>query len=324
MLTTVSELSTLIESGKKYFLAGEESLLKQIPQGNWIGGTTPYFMDEEGGKTDKDRIQVIEVPQEVIDINIKVYNEDQLSLIPSEGYEHGFSFVIIPGLSRIHINFAQNAPSYKDMFMKTILGWVSGVHLIDLDKFIPKVFNGITGECTHEYAVVMHCKLPKEKTPIIKIINLFEQKDNSDIIMFNETSFTVKDCLINGKKTNFSEYLTENNIDTRLPLVSDYSGTMINVSFRENNTLEKQVMLYAPVFSGVKYKVAKPIHNYVEVFDKKLQKENVSPLISFNCIVNYLHGELEGKKTQGFIGPITLGEIAYQLLNQTLVYLEIK
>jgi hypothetical protein len=32
---------------------------------------------------------------------------------------------------------------------------------------------------------------------------------------------------------------------------------------------------------------------------------------------------LESKKTNHFVGPITFGEIAYQLLNQTLVYLEV-
>jgi hypothetical protein len=37
-----------------------------------------------------------------------------------------------------------------------------------------------------------------------------------------------------------------------------------------------------------------------------------------------LYSELEGKKTASIIGPITFGEIAYQLLNQTLVYAEIQ
>jgi hypothetical protein len=33
---------------------------------------------------------------------------------------------------------------------------------------------------------------------------------------------------------------------------------------------------------------------------------------------------LEGKTTAGMTGPMTFGEIAYQLLNQTLVYLEVR
>ena len=47
------------------------------------------------------------------------------------------------------------------------------------------------------------------------------------------------------------------------------------------------------------------------------------PVFSCNCILNYLYGELEGKKTPPYTGPVTFGEVAYQLLNQTLVYCEI-
>jgi light-regulated signal transduction histidine kinase (bacteriophytochrome) len=39
--------------------------------------------------------------------------------------------------------------------------------------------------------------------------------------------------------------------------------------------------------------------------------------------LNYVHAGLEGRRTPGFLGPATFGEIAYQLLNQTLVYLRI-
>jgi hypothetical protein len=37
--------------------------------------------------------------------------------------------------------------------------------------------------------------------------------------------------------------------------------------------------------------------------------------------LNYLYANLEGKKTGHIVGPMTFGEIAYMLLNQTLVYL---
>jgi len=42
-----------------------------------------------------------------------------------------------------------------------------------------------------------------------------------------------------------------------------------------------------------------------------------------NCILNFLYGELEGKVIGSFDGPVTFGEIAYQLVNQTLVYVSI-
>ena len=47
------------------------------------------------------------------------------------------------------------------------------------------------------------------------------------------------------------------------------------------------------------------------------------PVLSFNCILNYQYGKLEGRKTPPYTGPVTFGEVAYQLLNQTLVYCEI-
>ncbi|MCK5268852.1 MAG: hypothetical protein KAR07_11800 [Spirochaetes bacterium] len=124
-------------------------------------------------------------------------------------------------------------------------------------------------------------------------------------------------------KENFSEYLLRNKIDTKFPLVSNYNGTMVNVSFQSVDEKEKLVNLYAPVFQGVKYKLAKPVADYVKEFEDKTISANVNPIFSCNCILNYLYSELEGKKTGNYQGPITFGEIAYQLLNQTMTYLEI-
>jgi len=45
---------------------------------------------------------------------------------------------------------------------------------------------------------------------------------------------------------------------------------------------------------------------------------------SCNCILNYLYGELEGKHTGQVVGPMTFGEVAYQLLNQTMVQMTLE
>jgi PAS domain S-box-containing protein len=85
-----------------------------------------------------------------------------------------------------------------------------------------------------------------------------------------------------------------------------------------------RVEFYAPVVSGVDYKLAAPIKDYVSEFEaslKALSPDNV--LFSCNCILNYLYSSLEGRRTGAFVGPATFGEIGFQLLNQTLVYLEI-
>jgi len=49
----------------------------------------------------------------------------------------------------------------------------------------------------------------------------------------------------------------------------------------------------------------------------------VTPVFSCNCILNYLYADLAGDKALSITGPATFGEIAYVLLNQTLVYLEL-
>lgn len=132
---------------------------------------------------------------------------------------------------------------------------------------------------------------------------------------------TVKDCRVDGREINFCKYLKENKIDTQLPLVSDYNGILLNVSVKSVLEDTGTVELYAPVFAGKKYSFAKNTDDYSADFSNKLRgMESIKPFFSCNCILNYLYGSLEGKSTPPFAGPVTFGEIAYQLLNQTLVY----
>lgn len=93
----------------------------------------------------------------------------------------------------------------------------------------------------------------------------------------------------------------------------------MNVSFKAVN--ETTVEMYAPIFKGIDYKVAAPLKNYEEKFNQEVSKHNVDPIFSCNCILNYMYAHLEGKKTGAIKGPMTFGEIAYILLNQTMVYL---
>jgi hypothetical protein len=156
----------------------------------------------------------------------------------------------------------------------------------------------------------------------IGIINIFDQDENSPVFAFINDGFSVKTCLVDGQKVELADYIAQKNIDTKLPLIGDYSGQGINISFKaiENGI----VNFYAPVFPGIEYKLAKPIANYEKEFNNHLEKfKNVEEVFSCNCILNFLYGELEGKKVNSLLGPITFGEIAYQLVNQTLVYVTV-
>jgi hypothetical protein len=54
------------------------------------------------------------------------------------------------------------------------------------------------------------------------------------------------------------------------------------------------------------------------------KKLSLAPAFSCNCVLNYVHGKLEGDQFIPMPGPATFGEIAHVLANQTLVYLTIR
>jgi hypothetical protein len=323
MLINIDDAKKIINSGKWVSIAGDEKLLRQLPEGNWIGGTIPYFMDETGGVTTRDKLFVFEMPEFISHAKIQWYDQNNLNQIPEDSPDNGFTIIIIPSASQVHLKYAQEAPDYPSLFLKQIIGWISGIHLDDLGKASAQVVNGTAREFSGNKVIGMHVSLPESKYATIGIMNLFNQGDG-DTLTFAEDGFNISDCFVNGVKCNFYDYLSDNKIDLKYPLVADYSGTMINASFQNTDAKTKTVDLYAPVFAGIKYKLAAPMTDYVKEFDSLVPPELGNVVFSCNCILNYLYSELEGKKTKGLTGPVTFGEIAYQLVNQTLAYLEIK
>lgn len=61
--------------------------------------------------------------------------------------------------------------------------------------------------------------------------------------------------------------------------------------------------------------------NYADSFTR-LVPPDLTPVFTCNCILNYIYGELEGRQLPGPRGPMTFGEVAYQVLNQTMAYLQ--
>jgi hypothetical protein len=314
----------MIASGKKMLVAGDETLLRDLPQGAWIGGTIPYFMSNQGGLCAKDQVFVTLLPEYITKFQAKTYDEKNIDQVYKDAPVHGFSIIIIPATSPTHLAFALNAPNFSNFASRPLIGWISGVHLSDLGKVAPKVFDGTQAKAIENGAVVCHVELPEDKLVEIGIVNIFEQGDG-DTISFLESSFSATDVLINGQKRNFAEYLTDQGINTKLPLVADLFGAMVNTSFQGVDMAKRQVNFYAPVFVGFEYKIAKPVGDFIEDFRSRVPKDMGDNLVfSCNCILNYLYAELEGKKTTQFTGPITFGEVAYQLLNQTLAYITVE
>lgn len=323
-LLSIDAARRLIEGGGYFAIAGDERALVQLPKGNWVGGTIPYFMDRRGGRTTREEVFVtpIGISQAEPPI-IRFYSLERLPSICRNAPEHGYSLLIIPGFSEAHSSFARHAPEYPEMFLKPLIGWVSGIHLEELGQRRPKVLHGQTGQLSEEMAVVMEVPLPPEQQAIIDIVNPFEP-GNGPKIVFNENGFSAGACLIDGAQRSLAAYLTDGQFDTRLPLVANYCGARVNVSIKAVDAANGRVEFYAPVFPGIVYRHAAPVADYLRAFNAALPRLAAAPAYSCNCVLNYLYSELEGKTTAGLTGPMTFGEIAYQLLNQTLVYLEIR
>ena len=320
MLMSFNEVSKQIESGKVIHIAGTEDLLKKLPKGNWIGGSTEYFMAKQGGKVSDELMFVTKFPYD--NFSVKNYNASEIKNVAADAFERGFTVLIIPFDSAVHREYAENAAGYQDMFIKTVVGWISGINLGKTGQ-APIAVNGATGEVFSDKAVGLHLEVSHGKTASVNIVNIFEQDENSPIIKFTDEGFSIKKCLINNEEVDFAEYITKNNLDTKLPLIGSYSGAGVNVSFRSIE--DGVVKTYAPVFNGIEYRLAKQIPNYTEAFHNHIEALNVSiAAFSCNCILNFLYGELEGKCIETFEGPITFGEIAYQLVNQTLVYVTVQ
>jgi hypothetical protein len=322
MLTTATEVAKRIKAGERLLLAADEKVLLSLPAGVWIGGTIPYFMGERGGVVSREAVFATEVPRELSQCKIVSYDRAALPNIAKEAPDNGITFLILPAMSQVHLDYAQNAPDYPDMYMKPIVGWVSGVHMDDLGSVLPKVVDGRMVAAYTDKGIALRGSLPAGVIAKLGIVNLFTQ-GSGDRLTFPEGGFRVRRCRVNDTEQSFADYLESHEIDTRLPLVADYAGAMINVSVQKVDTANDVVSLYAPVFTNVEYRMADRVPDYVRSFAKALPK-GITAAFSCNCILNFLYSELEGKTTANMEGPITFGEIAYQLLNQTLVYLTVE
>lgn len=322
-MLTPDATADLIRSGATLLVAGEESLLRALPAGNWIGGTSVYFLTEEGGCHDTTRLHVTQV-EAATDSVIRHLGTEALQDLTQGRFDGGISLVLIPAFSEAHSRFALEAPAFPGLFEQPLMGWITGVALDEVGTKRPAVIDGSTGALHTEGAVVMHVELPMDRQPDIDILNLFEQDmDPARHFTFDQTGFTATTATVNGQTVRLADYIAQQGIDTALPLVADYAGAMVNVSFQSVDATTGEVRFYAPVVSGVDYRLAKPLPDYAATFVQRASGDGTRQM-SCNCILNYLHGQLEGKTTGSYTGPATFGEIAYMLLNQTMVRVDLK
>ncbi|MDI6401350.1 hypothetical protein QLX67_05030 [Balneolaceae bacterium ANBcel3] len=316
------ELSDLIRAGRVFCIAAEEQLLKKLPRGNWIGGSSPYFMSDQGGVVSREKIFATDLTKVTTGFNITLVDEHELKKVYTNTPENGFTCLILPSMSPVHLSYALNASEYPDFAFRPVIGWVSGMHLFDLGEKSAKVVHGPTGEISSDKGVAMHVTLPPEMMCDIGMVNIFKQ-GTDDILEFPETGFHAKKVFVNGEEKCFLDYLKSKRLNFKLPLIADSAGAKVNASFQAIDPKEKVVKFYAPVFKGATYRQAELLDDYATEFIRNLPASSERILLSFNCILNFLYSELEGRRIGSIAGPVTFGEIGYVLLNQTMVYLSI-
>jgi len=323
-LMSVAEVSALIRQGRCLSLAAPEAVLSSLPAGSWIGGTTPYFMTPDGVCTRGDGQVFVTDLSALGDVRIASFADHQVQDIVENAPANGFALTVVPAGSTMLQRFAAESTLHPDAFMKPTMGWIAGVHLQDLGRVQPKTFDGRGPTAYANKAVVAYVSLPPGKLASVEIVNIFEP-DGADLLHFDETSFSPSHCRVNGERVAFYDYVLSKGADImRSPLVGDFAGAHINASFQMIDTEARAVRLYAPVFEGVDYHVARPIPDYVQALRARLKGLDMhNAFLGCNCILNYLYGELEGQQIGGLVGPITFGEIGYQLLNQTVVVMRV-
>ena len=321
-MMTAAEAAERIESGAVLMISGVEEVLATLPRGRWIGGTSVYFVTECGGQEDRDHVFVTELTS-AEDARCRYLSADDLPALTEDRFDNGVSLILIPGMSRAHAEFALKGARYSGLFEQPLMGWISGVHVEEIGTKTPKIVDGSTGEMHDDGAVLLHVRLKTGRVADLDIVNLFEQDAASPTITFPESGFTACRAIVDGEDVDFADYVTRTGLDTKFPLVADYAGAMITVSFQNVDAEVGRVDFYAPVVGGLKYRLAKLPGRYADLFATRVQGDGGSEL-SCNCILNYIYGELEGRTTGSYTGPATFGEIAYILLNQTLVRLSVK
>ncbi|WP_298281371.1 DUF6976 family protein [Acidocella sp.] len=324
LFLTHAEAAELIAGGAVMFVAGSAETLALLPKGKWIGGSTPYFMTETGGRLDAGRV-FCTVLDEAENSRIEIVPAGKLEDLTKGRFANGFSYVLIPAFSETLRRFALEAQNLPDIYAQPLIGWVTGIDLADLGKAKPVVVDGRDGRAHEDAAAVMHVALNRTRSAEADIVNLFTP-DERHAICFPETGFSASLCNVDGVERNFADWLREVGADTALPLVSSYAGAVVNVSLQAMH--EDHVAFYAPVIAGRTYHLAQSVADYPHAYGMlcaaQPPQDEQAGTLSFNCILNYLHANLEGRKTGHFVGPVTFGEIAYMLLNQTLVRLDLR
>jgi hypothetical protein len=315
------EAARLISEGRPYLAAGDEEMLRALPAGNWIGGTIPYFVTEEGPQASSTEVFLTELPRSARLVAAHLVGDENLAKIFTEVPANGWGVMILPSGCKLQETFALKAPTLPGFAIRPLVGWMAGTALSEIGARSPAVVNGLTKTFSSHEGVVMYLDLPPALGCEVSIVNLYRPGHGPDLC-FPEPGFSPREVQVGGRRRNFGEYIREAGIDVRNPLVGDLGGASVNVSLQSIDEATGEVRLYSPVFKNVRYRFA-DAPDFLADWQKQLPPGGSDVVLAFNCILNYLRLQQEGIKKGCVPAPASFGEIAYQALNQTMVCLSV-
>ena len=169
---------------------------------------------------------------------------------------------------------------------------------------------------------MMHVALPPGKHAEVAILNIFE-KGTGPAITFPATGFSATTAQIDGRERSFADYVEDRPRHPPAP-----RRRLLRREDQRELPGRRQVEGRGPVLrSGVRRGPLPPrpacrrLRARLHLGAPTGLTERIA--LSCNCILNFVNSSLEGRTTGEIVGPTTFGEIAYQLLNQTMVYLTV-
>ena len=312
-LYTVDEVSAMIHEGKKLVLSGDDKLLSQLPKGDWIGACSWRFIILEQRIETHEKIFVETLPDFITGATIREYDAGNIKNIFNDGPKNGFTILTMPFGSPVAVEYITNAVNYENFAVHPVCGGISG------DPFSPEklvVASGTGPNIYTDKAVAMHVSLPENKFAEIHLFSPYKQ-GSGDSIKFDYRGLVLEDAYINGVKRNFTDYLLEIEYGPNsMPFVANYSGETISLIIGRIDG--NKLTMVSPVFENIEYRMA--VIDY-SISEPTLIGDKI--FFSASCITNYGSPEFCNRFLKKMNGPIVFGEIAYQMVGYTTVYLTI-
>ena len=94
-LISVEEAASLIATCEFYWIAGDLGILRELPKGNWIGGSIPYFQIAGIGLSDRKKVLLGKITRSADSPKIQNYDIVTISDICSDAPLHGYTHIML-------------------------------------------------------------------------------------------------------------------------------------------------------------------------------------------------------------------------------------